>query len=363
MSVFRHRLRSPERWIEDCGWLGRRGACPPGHEERERADSHRADPSPGVHARRPIRAAAGSSRTQPQSSIHRRSDTPGTANARGLAARLLLTLSSALALPALAHATEPEVEIATTADAAVGTEVDAEADAAPLDTVSPTPAPTSRKGFIDLNAYYDTREFSVLTLNLFAQLPARFQYFSLTNYSNAVEADDPEDLDTYYTEQNLRWNPWVGLPLDLAAQWVHKSGGDNDLVRLGLRWRLMSTPGLRDAMKKIGLVYFVSFYAAQFDQLSSRGTRMQIEHVYRIPIFPEATRNRIYLGGFLDHSLWFSPPAGGSRSSIVTEHQLGVRLFDHVYAVVEYRFNEFFSRKQHGVGFGLEYVIPFERLD
>ncbi len=44
---------------------------------------------------------------------------------------------------------------------------------------------------------------------------------------------------------------------------------------------------------------------------------------------------------------------------IVTEHQLGVRLFDQLHVVAELRYNEFMA-DDVGVGVGLEYIVPFE---
>lgn len=219
------------------------------------------------------------------------------------------------------------------------------------------------KGFIDINGYYDTRDFSVMTVNLLANLPGRIQYFSLTNFSNSVGAEKPEDLDSYYTEQNLRWAPFTDLPVDIAMQWTHMSGTENDVLRLGPRWRLMDTAPIEPLLDRIGLVYVVSFYIGQFDDLPSKGTRMQIEHVYRIPILPSLLDNRVYLGGFIDHNIWSGAPTGVDTNTVVTEHQLGVRLFDRLYAVAEFRRNEFFPTDKNGVGFGLEYVVPFTRND
>ena len=116
-----------------------------------------------------------------------------------------------------------------------------------------------------MNGYYDTRDFAVVTLNVLANLPGRLQYFSLTNYTNAVGADPRRDFDTYYTEQNLRWGPLPSVPLDLMTQWVHRSGGKNDMLRFGLRWRLMNTSVLDTWFKAINLMYFVNVHAYQFD--------------------------------------------------------------------------------------------------
>lgn len=221
----------------------------------------------------------------------------------------------------------------------------------------------ARPGFLDFNGYYDTRDLSVMTLNILADLPARFQYFSLTNYSNSASADQPEDLDTFYTEQNLRWTPREEIPLDLSTQWVTRSGPDNDIARLGVRWRPASTPVVQEWFDAIGLNYFVILHLVQFDQLPSDGTRMQIEHAYRWPVFPSLLDGRVYLGGFIDHNMWFNPPRGIDTNTVVTEHQLGVRLLGELYAVAEFRRNEFFLSRKNGVGFGLEYRVPFTLRD
>jgi len=57
-------------------------------------------------------------------------------------------------------------------------------------------------GFIDFNGYYDTREFSVLTINMMVNFPNCFQYFSLTNYEGQSTSSD---LGNLYSEHNLRY--------------------------------------------------------------------------------------------------------------------------------------------------------------
>ena len=91
-------------------------------------------------------------------------------------------------------------------------------------------------GFIDFNGYYDTREFSVLTYNILANMN-RFQYFSLTNYQSEKGSFD---LESTYAEHNLRWRLSKTSPLDLTVQYVLRGGADNDDYRLGIRARLNS---------------------------------------------------------------------------------------------------------------------------
>lgn len=97
-------------------------------------------------------------------------------------------------------------------------------------------------GFLDFNAYRNTRDLRVLTINLFSTLPHRFQYFSLTNYYNDQESPDLN----FYTEHNLPWAIKENLPLDLTYQYVLRQGERNDDHRIGLRWRLHDTPYLKN---------------------------------------------------------------------------------------------------------------------
>ncbi len=85
-------------------------------------------------------------------------------------------------------------------------------------STSAIPKTKSAGGFLDFNAYYDTEQFSVFTLNLLSKLHNRIQYFSLTNYYNALDSDTLADLDQFYSEQNLRWALPGNIPFDLTIQ-------------------------------------------------------------------------------------------------------------------------------------------------
>ena len=210
-------------------------------------------------------------------------------------------------------------------------------------------------GFIDLNGYYDTRDFSVLTINLFASLPHRLQYFSLTNYTNN---QDSPDLEGFYAEHNLRWAINKKLPLDLTYQYVLRQGEKNDDHRFGLRWRLHNTPYLNDLFSKINMTYTVN---PMFVQLRSK-TEVEymtiIEHAYKIRVFPEQLNNRVYIAGFADQNFKYLDN-DKLKFEWVTEHQLGIRLIDELYAVAEYRINTFLPAENYGLGYGLEYKIIF----
>lgn len=212
---------------------------------------------------------------------------------------------------------------------------------------------------MDFNAYYDTRDFNVFTLNLLANLPYRVQYFSLTNIANNIGTNQNFDANNYLSEQNLRWQPTKAVPLDLSFQWFTQSGNSNDLARFGLRWRLHETPFIKTVLDKIGLKYWITFHGFQTDFKESPGWGTQIEHVYLLPLFPKTTKNRLYVSGFADHNLLYGTAYSGNNHRWVTEHQLGIRLIDQLHMVFEFRRNEFFPQKKNGLGMGLQYKIIF----
>lgn len=205
-------------------------------------------------------------------------------------------------------------------------------------------------GFIDLNMYFDTREFNVMTINILAKLPNRFQYFSLTNY---LGADQSVDLASFYSEQNSRWQIKKMSPLDLTLQYVMRQGKANDDIRFGIRWRLSDAPKLKGFFSKLNISYSLNPMFFQFRANTNTKYMTQVEHVYRIKLY----KDRIYLGGFADQNFVYSN--GKVAFNWVTEHQLGTRIVDHLYAVVEFRINDFLESDNTGLGIGLEYVIKF----
>ena len=209
-------------------------------------------------------------------------------------------------------------------------------------------------GFVDFNGYYDTRDFSVLTYNILANMN-RFQYFSLTNYEST---NGSFDLENTYAEHNIRWKLSKIAPLDLTMQYVIRSGPDNDDFRLGMRARLNSIPAISSFFKKMNMSYSINPMFIQFRRNSKTKYMSIIEHVYRINIAPKSLNNRLYIGGFIDQNFNYLD-GGGVAFKYVSEHQLGIRLINQFYAVLEYRINDFLPTENYGLGYGLEYKIVF----
>ena len=209
-------------------------------------------------------------------------------------------------------------------------------------------------GYVDFNGYYDTRDFSVLTYNILANMN-RFQYFSLTNYQS--DQNSLELADTY-AEHNIRWKITESSPLDLTFQYVLRGGSNNDDYRFGLRARLNAIPKIGALFRKLNMSYSFNPMFIQFRRDSRTKYMSIIEHVYRINIAPKRLNDRLYLGGFIDQNFKYLD-GGGVKFRYVSEHQMGLRLIDQFYAVLEYRINDFFSDENYGLGYGLEYKIGF----
>jgi len=214
------------------------------------------------------------------------------------------------------------------------------------------------KGFFDFNYYpymTDVDGDNSITVNIAAKLPKRFSYFSLTNLRSDDSDSTLDELDTYYTEQNIRWQIAEDSPLDLTAQFNFRSGSDNDRHRLGVRWRLSNTPWLEQAFKAVHLNYAVNFHVLQFDH--EDGDVWQIEHAFNMK-FPYLT-DRLYLAGFVDHTFNQDVPDALPKRPIVAEAQVGFQLVDKLYLISEYRLNQYRRSDVNNLAIGLQYKMTW----
>ncbi len=211
-------------------------------------------------------------------------------------------------------------------------------------------------GFITFDASYDTRDRTMLTERALVKMPAGFEYFGFVNFFTPI--DKSKNFEFYYTEQNLYWKLPKKIPLGLNIQLVSTTGADNDLTRFAMGWEPSSTPGLDKLFKKIHMWYRIYFHVLQTDFNPSPGWGWQIEHAYRIDIFPKALHDRVYIYGFTDHDMNYGADKGSDNTSWVFEHQLNVRLINWLYAMIQVRHEEFLP-KQTGFGAGLQYEFHF----
>lgn len=199
----------------------------------------------------------------------------------------------------------------------------------------------ANSGFMDFNAYYDNREFSVFTINYLANMRQGFQYFSFINYQGYTSNSD---VQTFYSEHNLRKT--INDYFQLNYQLVLRPGEKNDNHRIAPRLILSNTRSNKD--KKIKIKYAVGPMVLDLVDGEKLKFMTQIEHAYFIGL-----PGNWYLNGFLDHNL-----VKDGKDGVVMEHQVGKELYSCFYAVIEYRLNTYMTEQQ-GIGFGLEYKMKF----
>lgn len=224
-------------------------------------------------------------------------------------------------------------------------------------TVTAQAASNQKRGaFLDFNYYpymSETKNDNFLTINAGAKLGHGLSYFSLNNFGQIKGTAGAPDQNTFYTEQNLRWAFSEELPLDLTLQLNFRNGANNDRHRLGVRWRLNDTKAFADFFKSAGLVYAINFHLVQFDHEDPYV--WQIEHAFNLKL--PALSDRIYIAGFVDHTFNQDLPDTFPSRPIVGEVQAGVRLFDQLHAVAEYRINEYRRSDVDNLALGLQYKI------
>lgn len=213
-------------------------------------------------------------------------------------------------------------------------------------------------GFVDLNVYpylSDVDQDNLATLNIAVNFKNRFSYFSLTNLGRKSRANGLGDATTYYTEQNLRWKITKESPLDLTLQLNFRSGTDNDRYRLGIRWRLNDTAFLSDFFSTLNARYAINLHAVQFDH--EEAYVWQLEHAFGMT-FPDLS-DRLYLAGFMDHTFNQDLADSFPTSPIVAEVQLGFHLIEGIYAIAEYRINEYRLSEVDNLAIGVEYKVQW----
>lgn len=217
-----------------------------------------------------------------------------------------------------------------------------------------------RFGFIDANGYYDSRNASTFTINYLALLNKRLSYFSFINFQQGQpgNVDNLYTFDFFYSEHNLTYTPFMKIPIDLNVQMVMVSLPNSTKFRLAPSLRVHDVWGIKEFFKKIHMTYGINFHVVQFgNEYPLDDFTWQMEHFYKIEIAPKLTGHRIYISGFADHTF-----GGPIAKGLVTEHQLGIRLFDQFYAVAEYRHFSYYKdpRYTDGLGVGLEYLVLFK---
>lgn len=214
---------------------------------------------------------------------------------------------------------------------------------------------TPVSGFVDLNLYPYTEVATdnAVTVNAGVTFGTGWSYFSLSNIGHAP-AQGLVNLDAWLTEQNLRWKPVAGVPLEATTQLLARAGPANEVLRLGLRLNATAVPGLDALSSTLGLSYWLNGHLVQFDHQPDR--QWQLEHVLRWVPPVTGLNDRLYVAAFGDQNFGVGPDAVW-----VAEAQVGVRISGGLHAVVEQRYNGFRVGDESSYGIGFQYLVRFAR--
>lgn len=209
---------------------------------------------------------------------------------------------------------------------------------------------------IDLNAYPyqhsidDDVDFTAL---INARLPARFSYFSWTNFRGVVTSGSAEFVRS---EQNLRYSMSSSVPLDLNLQGMFVDGSGNDYTQIGIGWRIHNTPAFESFFSRIHMIYRLTFHLRRF---GTDDDVWQMQHAFRVTT-PQLS-NRVYLAGWMKQTFGGDKRSGVPSEPIIGEAQFGVRLWRQLHAVAEYRINQNRpSGSRSNLAVGLEYKLRFD---
>jgi hypothetical protein len=198
--------------------------------------------------------------------------------------------------------------------------------------------------FTDVQTDYDVAIDTLIVVN------NNFSYFG---YVNLRGVSNSNKFDLNNSEQSFRWTPYATFPVDLVFQHVLRNGPGNDNNHLGVRWRVSQTNYFQELFNNINLNYSMQLFPAKILDSANRGG-WQISHAFSMS-FPYIS-DRLYLNGFMDQN--FNENIGGTkRNTIVTETQLGFRIFKQLYAVTEFRINEYRVGRKENMAIGIELKI------
>lgn len=210
---------------------------------------------------------------------------------------------------------------------------------------------TPPKLAVDLNWYpylSPVENDADISIVINAPLPRRFSYFSFMNFSS-LSHSGTASFDR--SEQNLRWSISENLPLDLNLQALLVGGDASDALQLGIGWRASDTTALKNFFGRLNLRYRLTLHFKRFT--SADDSVWQMEHFFRLT-FPGIS-DRLYLSGFVDQTFDIDLPDTYRKNPIVAEVQLGFRIYDRLYAVTEFRNNDFRPSESQNLAVGVEY--------
>jgi hypothetical protein len=208
-------------------------------------------------------------------------------------------------------------------------------------------------GFFDPSFYYNSNAKTDASLNILLTNKQRITYFSLLNL---YATEHSTDMSNYFTKQYLFYSPFKNIPIEINQVWISSSGNNNDYLRYGFRWNIHKMPRIKSFFEQHHLILFANVQCIQLNNAGKNPFFPEFELIYRWFPLNKYSKNRIYVAGFFDQCV--DRVEQNTNATLVSEHQLGVRLWDNFYCVGEVRYNEYLA-KSLSLGVGIEYLVRF----
>ena len=192
---------------------------------------------------------------------------------------------------------------------------------------------------------FDSRGFNVFHYMGHTPLPFGFNVWGFID----IEGDDlpganREDLSRYFLEIDLKRKLWDTGGVIAEVNDLHGDG--NAIGRFGVFWK----PDTEWLSPEDGFLSGKLHFAIKFFPVETDGQGGQFSFNYN-KNFDGVLGGRFSAGGFFD----FNYDIGATGfDSIVSEHQLRVRVAEGLHFVTEFRVNEFL-RNDFGISHGLQY--------
>ena len=190
--------------------------------------------------------------------------------------------------------------------------------------------------------WLDTRGFNTFTVEGASRLPAGFDVWGFTDFTNGdAPGSSRADLDHFFMEVDVKRELWHGLgPI---VEYNDGQGRGDSVGRFGTfyqpHWEFL---------KKTDLWLMTKWFPLGTNAGARQGSVAWNWAPHQI------LDGRFSTGGFFD--LNFDEKEGHHRPQTVSEVQLRYRLVGNLQGVLEYRYNQFLAKDQEtGWGLGLQY--------
>ncbi|MEM7474923.1 MAG: hypothetical protein AAF483_08020 [Planctomycetota bacterium] len=191
---------------------------------------------------------------------------------------------------------------------------------------------------------FDNRGYNVLHFMGNSPLPLGFSLWGFVDLEGAEGTTaEREDISRHFLELDIKRRLWRNT--GIIAELNDLQGADNEIGRLGAFWTpetdaLSPSSGLWAGQFRLGLKFFPIQTISRTGQWSFNWNKQ----------FASIAAGRVSAGGFFD----LNYDTSSSNVTIVTEHQIRLRVAEGLHLITEFRLNEYLI-DEFGIAPGVQY--------